>query len=189
MDSLLTHRNQIREPIHHNCQANISSSISKLCIDTLSKIFPNFNLILSHKQIVLPSLIYILTVAIILILILIIPIVVRRRMDHRIIIGQDFQMAIRPSITLYQIFIHNISSQMPIRRCRIRIRMYHACRQQHRLTVIRDVVVRKDQQQGYKLLANQLIHRDDLPQTHRRSKVECSESHWSIHSFVDSVIA
>jgi hypothetical protein len=198
MGSLLTHRNQIREPIHHNSQANInSSSISKLRIDILSKPVPNFNfnfnLILNRKRMIaLPSLISILrlTVAIILILVLIIamPIIVRRKMDHRIIINQDFRISIRPSITLHQIFSQNLSSQMLIRRSR-RIRIYHACRQQHRLTVIRDAVVRKDQPQGCKLLANQLVHRDDLPQMHRRSKADCSKSPWSTLSFVDSVIA
>lgn len=173
MDSLLTHRNQIREPIHHNSQPNInSSSISKLWIIILLKLVPNFNPILNHKRIVLPSLISILTVAIILILVLIILIIVRRKMDHRIIIGQDFRIATCLSITLYQIFSQNLCSQMPVRHWR-RIRIFRACRQQHRSMVIRDAVVRKDHPQEYKQTANQLIRRDDLPQTHRRSKAEC----------------
>ena len=193
MDSLLTHRNQIRGPtIHHNTQANINSSnISKLKIDILSKPIPNFNLNLIHKQVVLPNLISIQTVAIILILILTIAIaiVVLRKMDHRtIIIGQDFRIPIlRLSIILHQIFSQNLSSQMPIRRGR-RIRMYRACRQRQ-TTVIRDAVVHRDQPQVHKLLVNQVLYRNVLPQTHRRLKVECSKYHWSTLSFVDTVIA
>ena len=185
MDTL---RNQIPEPIHHNSKANInSSSISKLRIDILSNLIPNFNPNLNQKRVVLPNPISILTVPTILILVHIITIaVVLRMMDHRIvIISQDFRM----SITLYHIFPQNLSSQVPIRLGR-RIRMYRACRQ-HRSTVIRDAVIHKVHQQGYKLLlANQVLHRGvGRPQTHHRSRAECSKSHWSILSFVVTVIA
>ena len=192
MGTLLTHRNQIPEPIHHNPQANINSiSISKLRIDILSNLVPNFNPNLNHKRVVLPNLISILTAATILILVHIITIaVVLRKMDHRtIIISRDFRISIHLSITLYHIFPQNLSSQVPIRLGR-HIRMYRACRQ-HPSTVIRDAVIHKVQPQGYKLAqANQVLHRGDgRPQTHHRSRAECSKSHWSTLSFVVTVIA
>ena len=193
MDTLLTHRSQIREPIHHKFQANTNSnSISKLRIDILSKVVPNFNLNLNHKRLVLPSPIFILTAALILILVLIIHIAsVLRKMHLRtVILSQDFRIPRLP-ITLYHIFTRNLSSQMPISRGRhIRMyRMYRACRQ-YRSTVIKDAVIHKNQPQGYKLLlANQVLHRDGRAQRHHRSKADCSKSHWSNLSFVDTVIA
>lgn len=191
MDTLLTHRNQIREPIHHNSQPNINSSrISKLRVDILSKIVPNFNLTLNHKRVVLPSLISILAVAAILNLVLIIAMaIVLRKMDRRTIISQVFRI-IRLPIALYHIFPQNLSSQMPISHGP-RIRMYHACRQ-HRSMVISDAVILRDQLQGNNLRrVNQvlLLLGNGRAQTHHRSKAECSKYHWSILLFADTVIA
>jgi hypothetical protein len=198
---LLTHRKQIRKPIHHGSKANISSS--KLRIDILFKLVPNLNLDHHHKPVMLLALISIILILILIMIVFIIAIavVILLRMDRRTTITQDYRAPIHISIILNHIFLHTLPSRVLIRRGH-RFRMYRAYHpimklrnirnsiRQHRSTAIGDAVIQKDQIQGYELLvAHQAPHRDVQLRMHHRLKVVCSKFHWSTLLFADTVIA
>lgn len=169
-----THRKQIVETIH--------LSSSKTNIDHSCIIFR-----VNHKRVRLPSLISILTMAVIPSLIIAIAIATILKIDHRTIMSQDSQTLIRLSLTLNHMLPHSLSSQVASRRGR-HFRMYRACHPnitlniftgligEQRTTTIGDAVIHNDQTQGYyELLAPHASHRTRHPPTHPIYAAECSK--------------
>ena len=127
----------------------------------------------------MPPFILIMQAVTILLLILILRIaivIVILWMDHRIIKSRDFRVLIHLSILLSHIFLHNLFSRVFIKHGQT----YRAChpimkksKRRHRsMVIIQDALIHKDRIQEGELLL--VLHRNDQPQTHRRSKAVCS---------------
>ena len=182
MDTLLTHRKKIREPIYPSSKMNRTHS--KLRIEILPNFVPNFKLNISlsiefrlnHKRTKLTSLISILMIAGILTLLLttviVLAIAIILRIDHRTVISQDSRTRIPPLIN--RILPHSLSNQAISRRGH----RFRCLRQQNRPMAVWDAVeVHKEQTLQCKPLVHHTSPRDGHLRAHHRYEAECSKFH------------